>query len=158
MYFTCAAHLSLYQPHFECSVVTHGYFINSVALGYQSGPRWLFGNKRMKSLGKGSLCLQRALFGPRDSDKAMEIRFLWVIVAMFPKEGIHKLWCIPMMEYYAIRMNGLQIHATIRMNHTNITFSERNQIQKVHTLCIQLHYKKAGKTQGVQSQNIEYPW
>lgn len=158
MYFTCAAQLSLYQPHFECSVVIHGYFINSVALGYQSGPRWLFGNKGMKSLGKGSLCLQRALFGPRDSDKAMEIRFLWVIVAMFPKEGIHKLWCIPMMEYYAIRMNGIQIHATIRMNHTNITFSERNQIQKVHSLCIQLHYKKAGKTQGVQSQDIEYPW
>lgn len=119
--------------------MARSYFINSVALGYQSGPRWLFGNKGMKSLGKGSLCLQRALFGPRDSDKAMEIRFLWVIVAMFPKEGIRKLWCIPMMEYYAIRMNGLQIHATIRMNHTNITFSERNQIQKVHSLCIQLH-------------------
>lgn len=119
--------------------MARSYFINSVALGYQSGPRWLFGNKGMKSLGKGSLCLQRALFGPRDSDKAMEIRFLWVIVAMFAKEGIRKLWRIPMMEYYAIRMNGLQIHATIRMNHTNITFSERNQIQKVHSLCIQLH-------------------
>ena len=40
------------------------YCINSVALCYQSGPGWLFGIEGMKSLGKGRLSLQKALFGP----------------------------------------------------------------------------------------------
>ena len=40
------------------------YCVNSIALCYQSGPGWLFGIEGMQSLGKGSLSLQKARFGP----------------------------------------------------------------------------------------------
>lgn len=50
------------------------------------------------------------------------------------------------MEGYAIGMKGLQIHATLRMNHTNKTYSKRNQIQKLYSYASNyIHYKKAGK-------------
>lgn len=47
-----------------------------VLLAYQGGPEWLFHIERMKSLKKGSLFFQKVLLGLRDSDKAMEVRFL----------------------------------------------------------------------------------
>ena len=43
-------------------------------------------------------------------------------------------------------MKSLQIHAAVRMNHTNKTYSKRNQIQKLHSYASNyIHCKKAGK-------------
>ena len=52
----------------------------------QSGFLTLKGLERLR---KDSLSLHRALFGPRDSDKAMEVKFLQlVIVAIFLEQGM----------------------------------------------------------------------
>ena len=50
------------------------------------------------------------------------------------------------MECFAKRMKGLQILATVRINHTNKTYSKRNQIQKLYSYASNyMYYKKAGK-------------
>lgn len=75
---------------------------------------------------------------------------------MFPEEEIikkyrrclNKLCSIHTIEYYALKMNDLQVCRTIRMNLTNIILVERSQTQKVHILCTQLYaIKKQTKKQ-----------
>lgn len=144
--FTYVAHLNSHQSHFKCSVIVSGqelYWINSTALGYPSGPEWLSDTEKITNVREGSLFLQRASLGLRDSDKATEVRFLHLVLGVMLLEEItnkcgsfiNKLWSTHTVEYYAIKMNHTQPLATRRMALTNMMSVERSQILKV---CIDL--------------------
>lgn len=92
VYFTCVAHLNSHQSHFKCSVVLSGQelcWITVQLWAIQADQNGFLTLEKITSVGKGSVFLQRASFDLRDSDRALEVRFLHLAIgAMLLEEEI----------------------------------------------------------------------